>query len=128
MRHSVLLGIDFVLRQQSKPYVSRKLFLKYINTIFVPYLNELRESQDFGACEAVLFMANCSPHVSDEVVAVLTCARVRFITFAPNMTQVFQVLDVVSFGALKKHATDLKSLDERQSAAAFLFKVYHDFK
>jgi hypothetical protein len=38
------------------------------------------------------------------------------------------MLNVVLFGALKKHATGLKSLDEEQSAAAFLLKVYHDFK
>jgi hypothetical protein len=48
------LGVDFVLRQRSKPYVSRKLFFEYINTIFVPYLNELWESEEFEACEAVL--------------------------------------------------------------------------
>jgi hypothetical protein len=41
MRHGVRLGIDFVSRQLSKPCVIRKLFLEYINTIFVPYLNEL---------------------------------------------------------------------------------------
>jgi hypothetical protein len=36
--------------------------------------------------------------------------------------------DVMLFGALKKHATDLKTLDEEQPATAFLLKVYHDFK
>jgi hypothetical protein len=41
MRHGVRLSVDFVLRQLSKLYVSRKLFLEYINAIFVPYLNEL---------------------------------------------------------------------------------------
>jgi hypothetical protein len=37
MSQGVRLGVDFVLRQRSKPYVSRKLFLEYITTIFVPY-------------------------------------------------------------------------------------------
>jgi hypothetical protein len=32
------------------------------------------------------------------------------------------------FGALKKHATGLETLDEEQPASAFLLKVYHDFK
>jgi hypothetical protein len=35
MRHGVRLGVDFVLWQRSKPYISRKLFLEYIKTIFV---------------------------------------------------------------------------------------------
>jgi hypothetical protein len=38
------------------------------------------------------------------------------------------MLDVVLFGALKKHATGLETLDEEQLAAAFLLNIYHDFK
>jgi hypothetical protein len=91
-------------------------------------LNELWESEKFEACEAVLLMDNCSPHVSDEVVAVLTNARVPIITFAPHTTHIFQMLDVVIFGALKKHANGLKMFDEEQPAAAFLLRVYRDFK
>jgi hypothetical protein len=34
----------------------------------------------------------------------------------------------VLFGALKKHSTRLSTLDEEQPAAAFIIKVYHDFK
>jgi hypothetical protein len=62
------------------------------------------------------------------VIALLTDAQVRVVTFAHNTTQIFHVLDVVLFGALKKHATSLTMLDEEQSAAAFLIKVYHDYK
>jgi hypothetical protein len=64
-------------------------------------LNELWESEEFEAREAVLLMDNCSPHVLDDIVAVLTNVRVRIITFAPHTTQVFQMLDVVLFDALK---------------------------
>jgi hypothetical protein len=112
MCHSIRLGFNFVLRQRSKPYVGHKLFLEYIDAIFIPCLNDLRGSQEFKACEAVLLMENCSPHVSDDIVAVLTSARVQIITFAPHTTHIFQMLDILLFGALKKHATDLKSLDE----------------
>jgi hypothetical protein len=38
------------------------------------------------------------------------------------------MLDVVLFGAMNKHATGLETLDEEQPPAAFLLKVYHDFK
>jgi hypothetical protein len=38
------------------------------------------------------------------------------------------MLDVVLFGALKKHATGLSTLGKEQSAPAFIIKVYHDFK
>jgi hypothetical protein len=54
MSRGVCLGNDFVLRQRPKSYVCRKLFLEYIKTIFVPCLNELWDSEEFEACEAVL--------------------------------------------------------------------------
>jgi hypothetical protein len=124
----VRLGVDFVLRHRSKSYVNGKLFLEYINIIFIPYLNELWESEEFAECEAVLLMDNCSPHMGEAVIALLTDVRVRIVTFATHTTQIFQVLDVVLFGALKKHATSLTMLDEEQLVAAFLIKVYHDYK
>jgi hypothetical protein len=76
----------------------------------------------------MLLMDNCSPRIADDVIAVLTSVRVRVIIFAPHTTRIFQMLDVVLFGAMKKHATGLETLDEEQPAAAFLLKVYHGFK
>jgi hypothetical protein len=73
-------------------------------------------------------MDNCSPDMADEIVAVLTSLRVPIMTFAPRTTQIFQVLDVVLFGAMKKHDTRLRDLDETLPAVAFLIVVYHDFK
>jgi hypothetical protein len=66
--------------------------------------------------------------MSDDIVAVFTRMRVKIITFVYHPTHIFQMLDFVLFGALKKHATGFETLDEEQSAAAFLLKVYHDFK
>jgi hypothetical protein len=73
-------------------------------------------------------MDNCLPHIGEAVIALLTGAPVKVVTFAPDTTRIFHVLDVVLFGALKKHATSLTMLAEEQSAAAFLIKVYHDYK
>jgi hypothetical protein len=119
----VRLGVDFVLRHRSKPYVKGKLLLEYISIIFIYCLIEPRESEEFAECEALLLMDNCSPHMEEAVIALLTGARVRVVTFAPHTTQIFQVLDVVLFSALKKYDTSLTMLDEEQSATAFLVKV-----
>jgi hypothetical protein len=128
MTRGIRLGVDFVLKHRPKPYVNGKLFLDYTNSIFIPDLNELRQSEYFSEWEAVLLMDNCSPHMGDAVIAILTRAHVRVITFAPHTTHIFQVLDLVLFRALKKRSTRLSTLDEEQSAAAFIIKVYHDFK
>jgi hypothetical protein len=128
MIRGVRLGVDFVLRRRSKSYVNAVLFLEYVNNIFIHYINESRESEQMNACEAVLLMDNCSPHVSDDLVAVLTNARVRVIAFAPHTTHVFQVLDVVLFGALKKRASGLEMWNEESGTVAFIIRLYDDFK
>jgi hypothetical protein len=48
-------AIDFVLRQRSKPDVSRKLFREHVKTIFRPYWNELWDSEECEACESGAF-------------------------------------------------------------------------
>jgi hypothetical protein len=128
MSRGIRLGVDSVLKNRSKPYVSRKLFLDFIKKIFVPYLIELRDSEELEGCEAVLLMHNCSPHIADDIITVLPSVRVRVIQFATHTTHIFQLLDVVLFGAMKKHPIGLDTLDKEQPTAAFLLKVYHDFK
>jgi hypothetical protein len=64
----------------------------------------------------------------DDVIAVLTNTRVRVITFAPHTTHVFQMLDVMLFGPVKKHAIGLEVLNEEPGTVALIFKLYHDFK
>jgi hypothetical protein len=54
--------------------------------------------------------------------------RGKIIIFAPHITHIFQMLDVVLFGILMKPAIGLKTLHEEQSATRFLLKVYQDFK
>jgi hypothetical protein len=128
MRHGVRLGVDFILQKRSKPYVNATLFLNYIDRIFILYFTDLRVTEKIEACEAVLLMDNCSYYVSDDVIELLSRAQVKIIIFATHTTHIFQMLDVVLFEALKKHATGLRTLDEEQPAAAFIIKVYYDFK
>jgi hypothetical protein len=73
-------------------------------------------------------MDNYSPNIGDAVIAILTRERVRVITFVNHITHIFQMLDVVLSGALKTHTIGLNMLDEEQPAAAFIIKVYYNFK
>jgi hypothetical protein len=96
MSRGVCLRVDFMSRQRLKSYISDKLFLEYFNSIFVLYLNERRESEEFEACEAceaALLMDICSPHMSNDIVAVFTPVRMRIITFARHTTHIFQMLN-----------------------------------
>jgi hypothetical protein len=73
-------------------------------------------------------MDNCSPHGSDDIVAVLTNSRVRVITFSSHTTHVFQMLYIMLFGALKKRASGLEMWNGESGTVAFIIMLYHDFK
>jgi hypothetical protein len=101
MHHGVRLGVDFVLQKRSKPYVNAALFLEYIDRIFISYLADLQVTEKIEACKAVFLMDNCSCHVSDDVIELLSRVRVKIIIFSPHITYIFQILDVVLLGTLK---------------------------
>jgi hypothetical protein len=54
MSRGIRLGVDLVFRQQSKSYLNADLFLEYISSIFISCLNEVPDSEQFDACEAIL--------------------------------------------------------------------------
>jgi hypothetical protein len=115
IHHGVCLAVDSVLRQRSKSHVNNILFLEYINSIFIYYLNKLLETEEFKTCEAVLLMDNCSNDMSDDVITILTRERIRIVTFATQITHVFQIFDMMLSSTLKKHAINLETLYEGQN-------------
>jgi hypothetical protein len=82
---------------------------------------------DFGEEEAVLLMDNCSPHLAPAVLTLLSNARVRIVTFAPNTTQIFQILDLTVFGVFKRREQYQLPFDDERATMHFIRKVYHDF-
>jgi hypothetical protein len=73
-------------------------------------------------------MDNCSVHVTDDVIRLLTEARVRVITCAPHTTHIFQVLDLTLFGVLKRRARYELPFETDNGAIRLILKVYHDFR
>jgi hypothetical protein len=43
------LGTDLIIKQRDKPYMNVQLFAKYISTVFIPYVEELRSLEKFAA-------------------------------------------------------------------------------
>jgi hypothetical protein len=101
-KEGVRLDTDFVLRSNPSPYINAEIFLDYIRTVFLPNLAELRKLEAFTEETGLLLMEKSPSHVIDDIIAVLTEARVRVIPFVPHTTQIFQVLDVTLFDVLKR--------------------------
>jgi hypothetical protein len=132
-KEGVRFGTDFVFRSNPKPYINTESFLDSIRTVFLHNLAELRTLDGFTEETGVLLMDNCpshvmSCHVTDDIIGLLTEARVRVVTFAPHTTQIFHVLDVTLFGVLKRRLGYKLPFEDDKETVRFRMKVYHDFK
>jgi hypothetical protein len=81
----------------------------------------------FSQESAVFFMDNCSAHVNDDVIRILTEAGVRVITFALHTTQIFQVLDLTLFHVLKRHPRYELSFGNDNATLRFIVRIYPGF-
>jgi hypothetical protein len=101
-KQGVRVGRDVVLKCSHRSYVNAEIFLNYTRTVFLPYLVGLRGLVKFATEDEVLMMDNCTAHAAHDVIRLLTGARVLAITFASSTTEIFQVLDRMLFGVLKR--------------------------
>jgi hypothetical protein len=121
----VRFGRDFASKFNQKPYINAGIFLASIRTILLPYIDIFRCRAVLAHEIAVLLMAHYSADVSDDVIHILTEARVCVITFAPHTTQIFQVLDLTLFGVLKRCPRYELPFDENNATAKVITNVYH---
>jgi hypothetical protein len=121
------LGRDFALKFNQKPYFNAGIFLVYIRTILLPYIDIFHGHAVLAQEIAVLLMDDCWAYASDDVICILTEARVHVIASAAPTTQVFQVLDLTLFGVLKRCPRYELPFDEYNATVKVIAKVYHDF-
>jgi hypothetical protein len=69
-----------------------------------------------------------SCHVTDDIIGLLTEARVPVITFALHSAQIFQILDLTLFGVLKRRPRYQLPFEDEKETVNFIMKVYHEFK
>jgi hypothetical protein len=122
-RHGVHFRRDLNLKSHQKPYINTGIFLDSIRTVCEPNLVQLCSLAVLAQEAAVLLMVHCSAHVTDDVIRILTEARVRVITFVSHTTQVFQVFDLTLFGVLKRCPTYQLPFDENNATVKVITKV-----
>jgi hypothetical protein len=67
-------------------------------------------------------------YVADDIIGLLTEARVCVIAFAPHTRQIFQILDVTIFGVLKRRLGHKLRFEEEKGTLKFIMKAYRNFK
>jgi hypothetical protein len=126
-KQGIRSGRDFALKFTQKPYFNAGIFLADIRTILLQYIDIFHGLAVLAQEIAGLLMDDCSIDVSDDVIRILTEARVRVIAFAPHTSHVFQVLDLTLFGVLKRCPRYELPFDENNATVKIVTKVDHDF-
>jgi hypothetical protein len=116
-KQCVRFGSDFDLKFNQKPDSNTGIFLAYIRTILLPYVDTFRDLAVIAREIAVLLMAHCSADVSDDV---------GVITLAPHTTQVFHVLDFTLFRVFNRRPRYELPFDDDNATVNFIVKVSHD--
>jgi hypothetical protein len=116
------------MKSNAKLCINAGIFLDYVQTVFLLNIAEARRLDEFAKEIAVLLMDNCRSHITSDLIALLTEARVRGITLAPHTTQVIQVLDVTVFDVLKRRPRYELLLEDEKATVEFKMKVSHDLK
>jgi hypothetical protein len=78
-----------------------ELFHRYITEVFFPAMETNRQ---LPGCEnkfCILFSDNCSIHCQDQLLKEFAESGAAVITYPPDTSQRFQVLDLLLFGRLK---------------------------
>jgi hypothetical protein len=59
------MGIDFLLEQRKKPYISASLFQEHLATVLIPFIDELRRNDGFpGSFKLCGFSTKYPTHLS----------------------------------------------------------------
>jgi hypothetical protein len=93
---------DVMVRRRTPAYSDEELFFEYITGIFIPYVDAVRSRAGLGTETAILLMDSALPHTSSRILQALGEKNIVAITFPAHMTNLFQALDLVFFGASKK--------------------------
>jgi hypothetical protein len=91
-----------MIRSRTPAYIDGDLFYEYISTVLVPYVTNVRSNPALANEPAVLLMDSAGPHVSERILKLLGENRIIALVSPAHTTNLFQALDLVFFGVLKK--------------------------
>ena len=103
-------GEDYLMEYQKSAFINKEIFRKYIQLVIFKYIDEIRKNPQYEKETSVILCDNCSAHVDDDLYQEMKNRNIRFITFPPHSSHLFQPLDLVTFGVFKMH---LKSITGR---------------
>jgi hypothetical protein len=102
LEKGVRAGIDLKLEIRLSPYVDAGLFRKDIQEMFLPAVATNHRLPGCKNKPAILFCDNCACHCYEATLKELAENGVLVLTYPPHRSHIFQVLNLVLFGNLKR--------------------------
>ena len=94
-------GIDAIIYPKDTAYVNETSFKYYLENVLIPFISEQRKIPRLKDKKAILLMDNFGAHCTNEILNLLTTNNILAITFPPHTSNIFQMLDLTIFGAMK---------------------------
>jgi hypothetical protein len=115
---------QIILKKREKPYINAELCHEYILTILLQHIVKIRSNLGLTDGPTVLLMDNCSVYIQESTLRNLAAGRAKVVTFPPHTTNIFQGLDLILFGILKKRINYKLPLDSDDSMALFIKRIF----
>jgi hypothetical protein len=103
-------------RLRNPAYIGKQLSHEYLNEEFIPCLASLRSHDIRSRERAICLMDSAFPHVSERCLKSSGDNRLLAMGFRAHTTHLFQAIDLVFFGMLKKLKASAQSEFDATSA------------
>jgi hypothetical protein len=119
---------DVMIRFRNPAYMTEELFHDYLTSVFIPYIQHLRENPVFAHELGVLLMDSVGAHVSERNLRLLGENKIIALVFPAHTTNLFQALDLVFFGAMKNNKNHLVDEPEAASIQGQIWKLIRAYE
>jgi hypothetical protein len=123
--HGLRKDEDMCICHSEKGYITKALFLFWLERIFIPAVQRLRISNGFEKEKSVLLMDGFSGHTGDDVISLLDANFISPVYFPPHSTHRLQPLDLTSFSTLKKLLHHPLKEDDATEQAHLVHKIIY---
>jgi hypothetical protein len=93
---------DAIIRSRIPTYIDTDLFNKYISTVLVSYVTNVRNNLALANEPVILLMDSTCPQVFKSILRRFGKIQIIALVFLAHTKNLFQTLDLVFFGILKK--------------------------
>jgi hypothetical protein len=116
-------GIDLTIQIAKSAHVTKEIFESYVYTVLIPAVESNRTLKGCNSKPAISFCDNCSIHCTEDILKKLVCHGVIVLTYPPHTYHIFQVLDVLLFGVLKRAKNHQRRDDELRAGRPCLAPI-----